>query len=212
LRCVFQPNSIHFIYFVGHANAPHKSARRINFMRLVFPTRIRTALFAGLLLGGLAVTVAQPPSDLSAPPQSAPQTDQQAPQAAPPADQQTAPQADQQPAAQSASPADNTPADNTPADNTKLNERDRNANEPTADRQKDNRSDREITQQVRKAIVKDKSLSTYAHNVKVITQNGMVTLKGPVRSEEEKKAIEAKAAEVAGQDKVTNQLDVKSKD
>lgn len=165
-------------------------------MRLVFHTRIRTALFAGLLLGGLAVAVAQQPSDQSAPPQSAPQTDQQ-----------TAPQADQQPAAQNASPADNTPADNT-----KLNERDRNANEPTADRQKDNRSDRDITQQVRKAIVKDKSLSTYAHNVKVITQNGMVTLKGPVRSEEEKKAIEAKAAEVAGQDKVTNQLDVKSKD
>ena len=176
-------------------------------MRIVFPTRIRTALFAGLLLGGLAGAVAQPPSDQSAPPQSAPQTDQQAPPAAPPADQQTAPQADQQPAAQNASPADHTPADNT-----KLNERDRNANEPTADRQKDNRSDREITQQVRKAIVKDKSLSTYAHNVKVITQNGMVTLKGPVRSEEEKKAIEAKAAEVAGQDKVTNQLDVKSKD
>ncbi len=46
-------------------------------MRLVFPTRIRTALFAGLLLGGLAVAVAQQPSDQSAPPQSAPQTDQQ---------------------------------------------------------------------------------------------------------------------------------------
>jgi len=171
-------------------------------MRLVFPTSIRNALFAGLLLGGLAVAGAQQPSDQSAPPQSAPQTDQQAPQTAPPADQQTAPQADQQPAPPTASPADNT----------KMNERDRNANEPTADRQKDNRSDREITQQVRKAIVKDKSLSTYAHNVKVITQNGMVTLKGPVRSEEEKKAIEAKAAEVAGPDKVTNQLDVKSKD
>jgi osmotically-inducible protein OsmY len=171
-------------------------------MRLVFPTSIRNALFAGLLLGGLAVAGAQQPSDQSAPPQSVPQTDQQAPQTAPPADQQTAPQADQQPAPPTASPADNT----------KMHERDRNANEPTADRQKDNRSDREITQQVRKAIVKDKSLSTYAHNVKVITQNGMVTLKGPVRSEEEKKAIEAKAAEVAGQEKVTNQLDVKSKD
>ena len=189
-------------------------------MRLVCPTRIRTALFAGLLLGGWAVAGAQQPSDQSAPPESAPQTDQQAPQTAPPADQppaaqqsaaqasqQAAPQADQQPAPQPASPSDNTPADNT-----KMNERDRNPNEPTADRQKDNRSDREITQQVRKAIVKDKSLSTYAHNVKVITQNGMVTLKGPVRSEEERKAIEAKAAEVAGQDKVTNQLDVKSKD
>jgi len=196
-------------------------------MRLVFPTRIRTALFAGLLLGGLAVAGAQQPSDQSAPPQSAPQTDQQAPQTALPADPQTAPQVDQQPAQQQSSPqadqqpappADQqpapqtaSPADNTPADNTKMNERDRNANEPTADRQKDNRSDREITQQVRKAIVKDKSLSTYAHNVKVITQNGLVTLKGPVRSEEEKKAIEAKAAEVAGQDKVTNQLDVKPK-
>jgi hyperosmotically inducible periplasmic protein len=173
-------------------------------MRLVFPTRIRIALVAGLLLGGLAVAAAQQPSDQSAPPQSAPQTDQQAPDHQAP---QTAPPADQPPAAQNASPADNTPADNT-----KLNERDRNPNEPTADRQKDNRSDREITQQVRKAIVKDKSLSTYAHNVKVITQNGMVTLKGPVRSEEEKQAVEAKAAEVAGRDKVTNQLDVKSKD
>jgi len=184
-------------------------------MTLVFPTSIRTALFAGLLLGGLAVAGAQQPSDQSAPPQPAPQTDQQAPQTATPADQQTAPQADQPPAPQQTAPqADQPPAPQTasPADNTKMNERDRNANEPTADRQKDNRSDREITQQVRKAIVKDKSLSTYAHNVKVITQNGMVTLKGPVRSEEEKKAIEAKAAEVAGQDKVTNQLDVKSKD
>ncbi len=97
------------------------------------------------------------------------------------------------------------------ADNSKINQRDRNNNEPTADQQKSNRSDRDITQQVRKAIMEDKSLSTYAHNVKVITQNGMVTLKGPVRSEEEKRAIEAKAAEVAGADKITNEMDVKAK-
>jgi hyperosmotically inducible protein len=97
------------------------------------------------------------------------------------------------------------------ADNTKVNQRDRNSNESTADQQKENRSDRDITQQIRKAIVKDKSLSSYAHNVKVITQNGMVTLKGPVRSEDEKMAVTVKAAEVAGQDKVTNQLDVKPK-
>ncbi|MCU1300544.1 MAG: putative phosphoslipid binding protein [Candidatus Sulfotelmatobacter sp.] len=97
------------------------------------------------------------------------------------------------------------------ADNTKINQRDRNTNEPTADQQKSNRSDRDITQQVRKAIIEDKSLSTYAHNVKVITQNGMVTLKGPVRSDEEKKTIEAKAAEVAGADKVTDEMDVKAK-
>jgi osmotically-inducible protein OsmY len=97
-----------------------------------------------------------------------------------------------------------------PPDNTKVNERDRNPNQPTADQQKENRSDRDITQQIRKAIVKDKGLSTDAHNVKIVTQNGAVTLKGPVRSEEEKKAVEAKAAEVAGQDKVTNQIEVKS--
>jgi hyperosmotically inducible protein len=97
------------------------------------------------------------------------------------------------------------------ADNTKMNQQDRNANEPTADQQKADRSDREITQQIRKSITGDKSLSSYGHNVKVITQNGMVTLKGPVRSEEEKKAVEAKAAEVAGADKVTNEIDVQPK-
>jgi len=95
------------------------------------------------------------------------------------------------------------------ADNTKTNERDRSANEPTADQQKDTRSDRDITQLIRRSIVNDKSLSTYAHNVKVITQHGQVTLKGPVRSEDEKKAIEAKAAEVAGENKVSSELNVK---
>jgi hyperosmotically inducible periplasmic protein len=98
-----------------------------------------------------------------------------------------------------------------PADNTKVNQRDQNANEPTADQQKDNRSDRDITQQIRKAIVNDKSLSTYAHNVKIITQNGQVTLKGPVRSDGEKQAVEAKATEIAGAGKVTSELDVKAK-
>jgi hyperosmotically inducible periplasmic protein len=95
------------------------------------------------------------------------------------------------------------------ADNTKTNERDRSANEPTADQQKDTRSDRDITQQIRRSIVNDKSLSTYAHNVKVITQHGQVTLKGPVQSEDEKKAIEAKAAEIAGEKKVSSELNVK---
>ena len=55
----------------------------------------------------------------------------------------------------------------------------------------------------------DKSLSTYAHNVKIITQEGQVTLKGPVRSESEKQTIETKATEVAGANKVTNELNVK---
>jgi len=59
--------------------------------------------------------------------------------------------------------------------------------------------------------MKDKSLSTYARNVKIIAQNGQVTLKGPVRSEEEKTAVEGKASEIAGRDKVTSQLEVKPK-
>lgn len=99
-----------------------------------------------------------------------------------------------------------------PADNTKVNQRDQNANEPTADQQKNNRPDSDITQQIRQAIMKDKSLSTYAQNVKIITQNGQVTLKGPVRSDDEKRAVEAKAAEIAGQNNVTSELDVQPKD
>src|SRR5579871_300892 len=106
----------------------------------------------------------------------------------------------QEPSDQQAAPA---------PDNTKVNERDRSKSEATADQQKDNRSDRDITQQIRQSIIKDKSLSEYAHNVKIVTQNGQVTLKGPVRSEDEKRAIEAKAAEVAGDGKVTSELNIK---
>jgi hyperosmotically inducible periplasmic protein len=96
-------------------------------------------------------------------------------------------------------------------DNTKVNSRDRSQTEPTADQQKENRPDREITRDIRRSIMADKSLSSYAHNVKVISENGMVTLKGPVRSEEEKTAIEAKAAEIVGKDKLASQLEVKPK-
>jgi hyperosmotically inducible periplasmic protein len=99
----------------------------------------------------------------------------------------------------------------TAPDNTKVNQRDRNSAEPTADQQKMNPADRETTRQIRQALTKDKSISTYGHNVKVITQNGMVTLKGPVRSDEEKQSIEAKAKEIAGPDKVTDELEVKAK-
>jgi hyperosmotically inducible periplasmic protein len=94
-------------------------------------------------------------------------------------------------------------------DNTKVNERDRAKNQPTADQAKDNLSDRELMQQIRKAIMADKSLSTYGKNVKVIAQHGKVTLKGPVHTEEERKNIEAKAAQIAGAANVTNQLAVK---
>ena len=93
-------------------------------------------------------------------------------------------------------------------DNTRLNKRDRDKAQPTADQQKENLSDRDLTKQIRRALVKDKSLSTYAHNVKIISRDGKVTLKGPVRSEDEKQAIEAKAIEVAGQGNVTNDIHV----
>lgn len=80
----------------------------------------------------------------------------------------------------------------------------------TADQQSEATSDRMVTKHIRQALIADHSLSTYGHNVKIITRNGMVTLKGPVHSEEEKQTIASKAAEVAGSpDKVTNQLSVK---
>lgn len=80
----------------------------------------------------------------------------------------------------------------------------------TADQQPENKTDLEITRDIREAIVADKSLSTYAHNVKIMTQNGAVTLRGPVNSVEERQTVAAKAANVAGgPDKVTNQLTVK---
>lgn len=96
----------------------------------------------------------------------------------------------------------------TAPDNSKMNQDERNSGK-TADQQKEDQSDRELARQIRRAIVQDKSLSTYAHNVKVVAQGGTVTLKGPVKSEEEKAAIEKKAAEVAGGPaKIQNELQV----
>ena len=93
----------------------------------------------------------------------------------------------------------------TPADNTKQN-KDQTA--PTADQQKMNPADRAITQKIRKAIHDDANLSMYAHNIKVITQDGKVTLRGPVRTGDEKNSLEAKAVSVVGQDNVTDLLEV----
>ncbi len=97
-----------------------------------------------------------------------------------------------------------------PADNSAMNKRDRDSSQPTADQQKGSASDRETTRQIRRAITKDSSLSTYAHNVKIITQGGQVTLRGPVRSDDEKRAVEAKATEIAGAGRVNDQLEVKA--
>jgi len=95
-----------------------------------------------------------------------------------------------------------------PPDNTKQN---KDQSNPTADDQKMNPADRAIAQKIRKALHDDSNLSTYAHNIKIIAQDGKVTLRGPVRSEDEKASIEAKAVAVAGTGNVTNMLEVAPK-
>ena len=96
----------------------------------------------------------------------------------------------------------------TPPDNTKVNKADRAKGAVTADQQKENAADRDLAKKIRQSVVADKSLSTYAHNVKIVAQDGQVTLKGPVRTEAEKTSIAAKATEIAGADKVTNEITV----
>jgi hyperosmotically inducible periplasmic protein len=92
----------------------------------------------------------------------------------------------------------------TAPDNTKMNAQEN----VTADQQKESPKDREITQKIRQAIVRNKTISQYAHNVKIITVNGAVTLKGPVRTQKEKMIVEKAAARVAGKGKVTNEIEV----
>jgi hyperosmotically inducible protein len=79
----------------------------------------------------------------------------------------------------------------------------------TADNQSNAKTDRQTTAQIRKAIIADKNLSTYAHNVKIITSNGAVTLKGPVKSDDEKQQVATDAATIVSADKITNELTVK---
>ena len=76
--------------------------------------------------------------------------------------------------------------------------------------QKINAADRDLAMRIHQTIIADKSLSTDAHNLKVISRNGVVTLKGPVHSEDEKKAVMSKAIEVVGaRTRVSNQMSVK---
>jgi hyperosmotically inducible protein len=101
------------------------------------------------------------------------------------------------------------PAQTPNSDNTKVNKRDRSPAAVTADQQKENKTDRQLAKEIRQAVVADKSLSTYGHNIKIIATNGMVTLKGPVHSDDEKKTIVAKATEIAGANKVKDEISVK---
>ena len=95
-------------------------------------------------------------------------------------------------------------------DNSGRNVRDRDDQTKTPGDQSENEADRTITQNIRQALTADDSLSTNAKNVKIITNDGTVTLRGPVKSEKEKTDIEAKAKQVAGVKRVDNQLEVAS--
>jgi osmotically-inducible protein OsmY len=94
--------------------------------------------------------------------------------------------------------------------NSGINVRDRADSAITAGEQSNATTDVKLAARIRRAIVKDKSLSVMAHNVKVVVSNGEVTLRGPVKSEAEKSAITSKAQALAGTDKVQDQLEVAS--
>lgn len=97
------------------------------------------------------------------------------------------------------------------ADNTVKNEIHNGVNSQSADQQSNASTDVELTRKIRQAVVNDKSLSTYAHNVKIITNNGTVVLKGPVKDSKEKKFIENQAARIAGADKVRSEIEIATK-
>jgi hyperosmotically inducible periplasmic protein len=98
-----------------------------------------------------------------------------------------------------------TPSPTTAQDNSANNKH----QQITADQQTNAAGDRNLTAQIRKSIIADKTLSMYAHNVKIITINGVVTLKGPVKSDAEKQTVADLATKAAGAEKVTNNITVK---
>ena len=104
-----------------------------------------------------------------------------------------------------------TASDATEADNTKQYSSEQNKNTETAEKQSNSKDDLALTQKVRQAVMKDGSLSMNAKNVKIIAQDGKITLKGPVDSQQEKDTVVSEAGEIAGKDKVDNQLEVKAK-
>ena len=100
------------------------------------------------------------------------------------------------------------PSAKTSPDNTGRNVQDRSGATLTPGDQSESEADRTLTQKVRQAVMADESLSTTAHNIKIITTNGAVTLRGPVNSAQEKTKINAKAQQIAGATKVDNQLEI----
>ncbi len=110
-----------------------------------------------------------------------------------------------------ATPRDPAASDSTEADNTKRNAADENKNTDTTEKQSNTKDDLALTQKIRQEVMKDGSLSMNAKNIKIIVREGKVMLRGPVDSQQEKDTIGTKAGEIAGKDKVDNQLEVKAK-
>ena len=97
----------------------------------------------------------------------------------------------------------------TGADNTRMNDRDKGSSLTPVD-QGNNQADLNTTQAIRKSLMADDTLSVDAKNVKIVTGNGAITLRGPVKTEAERKTIEAKAQQFAGTNRVENRLEVES--
>jgi hyperosmotically inducible protein len=106
-------------------------------------------------------------------------------------------------------PRRGTHKDTPAADNTGINQRDRKDSEPTADQQKNGKSDLQLTAEIRRSVMADKALSINAHNVKIIADNGKVTLKGPVANAKEKQIVEDKAQHIAGSENVVSEIQIK---
>jgi hyperosmotically inducible protein len=113
----------------------------------------------------------------------------------------------QQPTATPRDPA----ASDSEADNTKRNSTEENKNTDTAEKQSNNKDDLALTQKIRQEVMKNGSLSMNAKNIKIIVREGKLMLRGPVDSQQEKDTIGTKAGEIAGKNKVDNQLEVKAK-
>jgi osmotically-inducible protein OsmY len=100
------------------------------------------------------------------------------------------------------------PSTVTQPDNSKSNKVDASNRVTTAQDQSNNPADIDLTKKIRRSVTSDESLSTYAHNVKIVTVDGRVTLNGVVKSQSEKSAVENKAFDIAGKAKVTSELKV----
>jgi osmotically-inducible protein OsmY len=106
--------------------------------------------------------------------------------------------------------ADNDKATPAPADNSARNERDRSGETKTSGDQSNDSADVQTTAAIRREVMKDDSLSMTAKNVKIITANGVVTLRGPVQTAAEKAAIAKHAKAAGGKAKIVDQLEVKA--